>query len=96
MKTTLDLPDDLLIEAKAVAARRRTTLKAMVEHALRREIAPQAPLQEDGPYELNELGMLCLKRRPGAPVTLEMIRDLQEQADAEDFARVMEIREGKP
>ena len=38
MKTTLDLPDDLLIEAKAVAARRRTTLKEMVTRSLRREI----------------------------------------------------------
>ncbi len=43
MKTTLELPDNLLLEAKAVAARRRTTFKAMIEHALRREIAP-APL----------------------------------------------------
>ena len=34
MKTTLDLPDDLLIAAKALAARRKITLKAMVEHAL--------------------------------------------------------------
>jgi purine-nucleoside phosphorylase len=40
MKTTLDLPDDLLIEAKTIAARRRISLKAMVEHALRREIEP--------------------------------------------------------
>lgn len=40
MKTTLDLDDDLLVEAKAVAARRRITLRAMVEHALRRELAP--------------------------------------------------------
>ena len=34
MKTTIELPDELLAEAKAVAARRRTTLKALVEHAL--------------------------------------------------------------
>lgn len=40
MKTTLDIDDDLLIEAKTVAARRRTTLKALVEHALQREIQP--------------------------------------------------------
>ena len=37
MKTTLDLPDDLLMEAKTVAVRRKTTLKALVESALRRE-----------------------------------------------------------
>ena len=43
MKTTLELPDDLLIAAKSAAARRRTTLKALVEHALRREIEPVSP-----------------------------------------------------
>jgi len=33
MKTTLEIPDELFIEAKSVAARRRTTLKALMEHA---------------------------------------------------------------
>lgn len=40
MKTTLEIDDDLLVEAKVVAARRRTTLRAIVEHALRRELSP--------------------------------------------------------
>lgn len=55
MKTTLDLSDDLLSEAKAVAARRRITLKAMIEHALRREIAPPVQLDAGSPIEMNEL-----------------------------------------
>ena len=61
MKTTIELPDDLLIEAKAVAARRRTTLKAMITHALRREIGPvsdphprQADLLEVGPFGMRQ------------------------------------------
>ena len=49
MKTTLDLPDNLPIAAKALAAQRKTTLKAMVEHALRREIDPQKNLAPDSP-----------------------------------------------
>lgn len=40
MKTTLELDDALLREAKGVAAQRGTTLKAIIEHALRRELAP--------------------------------------------------------
>ncbi len=88
MKTTLDLPDDLLIEAKAVAARRRTTLKAMVEHALRREIAPAVKLEADSPFELNELGMLVLKRR-GPGITLEQIDAIQEEIDREDMERAL-------
>ena len=82
MKTTLELPDDLLIEAKAVAARRRTTLKAMIEHALRREIAPvPSPKPEEGSlYETGPHGILSLKRR-GARVTSETIQRLLEEED---------------
>jgi hypothetical protein len=36
MKTTLDIPDPLLREARTVAARERTTLRALVEQGLRR------------------------------------------------------------
>lgn len=39
MKTTLDLPDDLLIEAKTLAARRKTILKA----GGRKRVAPRNP-----------------------------------------------------
>jgi hypothetical protein len=89
MKTTLDLPDDLLAEAKAVAARRRITLKAMVEHALRREIAPPLVLPADSPLEMNELGMLVLKKRGGKGVTMEQLDAIQEEIDREDAERAM-------
>ena len=38
MKTTLEVNDALLAEAKAMAARRGITLRALVEAALRREL----------------------------------------------------------
>jgi hypothetical protein len=38
MKTTFDLPDPLLDEARAVAAQHHTTVKALVEAGLRRVI----------------------------------------------------------
>ena len=91
MKTTIELPDDLLIEAKAVAARRRTTLKAMITHALRREIGPvsdphprQADLLEVGPF-----GILRLKSR-GKPVTDAIVRKMQDDADDEDLQRALQ------
>ena len=90
MKTTLDLPDDLLIEAKAVAARRRMTLKDMVTHALRREIAPPLQLDADSPFEMNELGMLVLKRR-GNPMSAEEIQHIIDHQHDEEDARVLEI-----
>lgn len=42
MRATIDLPDDLLIAAKKRAAEARTTLRAMVERGLRRELAGAA------------------------------------------------------
>ena len=39
MKTTLDISDPLLREARKVVARERTTLRALVEQGLRRLIA---------------------------------------------------------
>ena len=43
MKTTLELADDLMIQARATAAKRHTTLKAMFESALRRKIDYKLP-----------------------------------------------------
>jgi len=42
MKTTMDLSDALLDEAKKVAARRSTTVKALVESGLRKELRAHA------------------------------------------------------
>ncbi|HVP18954.1 MAG TPA: hypothetical protein VMU36_08140 [Spirochaetia bacterium] len=41
MKTTVDLPDDLLIRAKKRAAETRTPLRVLIERGLRRELAGQ-------------------------------------------------------
>lgn len=96
MKTTLDLPDDLLIEAKTLAARRKTTLKAIVEHALRREIQPAS--QSDNPdpskYEVGPFGILSLKKS-GRRMTAEQIRHLIEHQHDEEDAGVIEMARGK-
>jgi hypothetical protein len=47
MRTTLRLDDDLLAEAKVVAARRRTTLTALVEEALRERLGRAAAAPAD-------------------------------------------------
>ena len=38
MKTTIDLPDDLFIAVKKLAAEKRTTIRSLVERGLRREL----------------------------------------------------------
>lgn len=42
MKTTVDLPDDLLIRAKKRAAETRTPLRVLIERGLRRELSSTA------------------------------------------------------
>ena len=86
MKTTLDLPDDLLIEAKAVAARRRTTLKEMVTRSLRREIGQMenASLPPGLPFVIGELGLPVL-RGNGRRVTSEMVYQALEASEEADF-----------
>lgn len=92
MKTTLDLPDELLIEAKTFAARRRTTLKALVESALRREIRPAMDSENPDPekFEVGPFGILRIKRVPGAaPLTLARIRAIQGELDEEDLQKAV-------
>jgi hypothetical protein len=80
MKTTLELPEDLLSAAKAVAARRRTTLKALVEHALRREIASQSqPGDANCAYQKDQYGIPSLRKREGETVTSEVVYRLMEE-----------------
>ena len=42
MKTTIELPDELLIAAKKRAAETRTTLRRILERGLRRELEGRA------------------------------------------------------
>jgi len=44
MKTTIDIPDDVLYRAKVVSAQRKTTLKALVMHGLLRELDGGVPM----------------------------------------------------
>jgi hypothetical protein len=82
MKTTLDLPDDLLIAAKQVAASRRTTLKEMVTRSLRREIGIEETPQLPPNCEVGEHGLLRLKKRHGQPaITSETIYRMLEDED---------------
>jgi hypothetical protein len=93
MKTTLDLPDDLLIEAKATAARRRITLKDMVTHALRREISSSGEVPENVStlLEVGPFGILRLKNT-GKKVSVETIQKLSDLADEEEFQEYLNQR----
>lgn len=97
MKTTIELPDDLFSEAKQTAARRRTTLRSIIEHALRREIYGTQPPSTEAPYVLDEYGFPLLKRDPEASTTDEDdIHKLQEQTDMEDAERAYNPKRKSP
>ena len=82
MKTTLELPDDLMMEAKAIAIKRRTTLKAMFEHALRREINYKLPHPDESEiFTSNEYGFPVIRRQGKAVITNEMIYKIMEQVE---------------
>ena len=94
MKTTLDLPDDLLMEAKTVAARRKTTLRAIVESALRRELhpGPEAERMEPDMFEAGPYGILRLKRAAGETISLDEIESIGRELDDEEFKRTINPR----
>ena len=52
MKTTLDLNDQLLAEAKALAARQRTSLTRLIEEWLQLRLRAQAEAAERRPVRL--------------------------------------------
>jgi hypothetical protein len=81
MKTTLELPDELLCEAKAAAAMRRTTLKALFTRALERELhgSFQPPASQPR-FVLDASGWPILQRQESThpPVTDDFIRSLRD------------------
>jgi hypothetical protein len=83
MKTTLELPDDLMIEAKTIAARRKITFRALTEAALRREI--QHRTLADSPksdlIEYSACHAPHLKKR-GVKITSQMVYKMLESEDA--------------
>jgi len=81
MKTTLELPLELLMEVKAVAARRRTTMRSIMEHALRRELGELVPVPngKNNITEINDYGFPTLKRGKRERLTSEMVYALQDQ-----------------
>ncbi len=85
MKTTIDLPDDLFIEAKATAARRRTTLKELITRSLRREIGsgPSLESPSDPHFRSGPLGLPVLKST-GPRMSADEYSRLIAQREAEE------------
>lgn len=78
MKTTIDLPDDLLTKAKIVAATRRTTLRELVLQGLKLVTeTPPAEERKQREAELRDLlkAMRASNTEPMVPLTREEIHE---------------------
>lgn len=62
MKTTIEIADPLLRQAKRVAARERTTVRALVEQGLRRELAERG---RGGAFRLRQVTFRGNGLQPG-------------------------------
>lgn len=75
MKTTIDLPNALLAEARRAAAERGTTVKALVEAGLRREVREGGARARS--FRLRDESFTGKGLQPGvADATWERIREL--------------------
>ena len=78
MKTTLELPDELFARTKIAAAQRKTTFRAIVEHALRREVGGGEG--GESPYfTIGADGIPRIRRSGNVRITSAMVRELMEE-----------------
>jgi len=74
MKTTIEIPDALLEEARKLATRERTTVKALVEQGLRQVVAGR---KRSAPFRLRKATFKGKGLQPGVKeASWEQVRDL--------------------
>lgn len=74
MKTTVQIPESLFDQARQVAQREQTTLKALVEEGLRRVVADR---QRSAPFHLRDAAFQGNGIQPGlAGASWAQIRDM--------------------
>jgi len=73
MKTTIEIPDSLLTEARRLAAREGTTVRALVEQGLRRIVAER---KRSGTFRLRKASFKGQGLQPGVDASWERIREM--------------------
>jgi len=81
MRTTIRLDDDLLREARKLAARSGRTLTAVIEDALRESLARRKKARDPEPVRLIHSGVGGLQPGVDLDHTAELL-DVMEQSDA--------------
>jgi hypothetical protein len=79
MKTTVEIPDALLNEARKVATRDGTTLRVLIEQGLRKVVAERQ--QRAAPFRLRKASFRGQGLQPGvAGASWERIREMAYEA----------------
>lgn len=95
MKTTLDLPDELIREVKLRAVVQGRTVKDLVAEILRQGLGIAPPRQLEKPpagsmVEIGEGGLPVIRCRPDAPaarMSVEELLKLEQESQAEEDSK---------
>lgn len=95
MKTTLDLPDELIREVKLRAVVQGRTVKNLVTEILRQGLGITPPMQPEKPpvgslVEIGECGLPVIRCRPDASATRMSVGELlklEQEAQAEEDSK---------
>ena len=82
MRTTLDIDDDLLMAAKEIARRERSTAGEVVSRMLRQSLTGAGGSAAAGPNVVGRLavaGFLPFPARPGVVVTSDLVNRLRDE-----------------
>ena len=85
MRSTFDLPDDLLKRAKIAAVKRGSTLRDLVAEALRRLLADQAAL------ERKRMTEAPVRLPPGHTIPIRSNSEIAKIFEQEDIAQLNDV-----
>jgi hypothetical protein len=89
VRTTVELPDDLMKRAKIAAVRRGSTLRDLIAEALRQSLADQAhPARR-------RMGEAPVKLPPGHTIPIRSNRETAQMFDQEDVASLNAVYRGR-
>ena len=89
MRTTVDLPDDLMRRAKIAAVRRGSTLRDLVAEALRSLLADQGPAQR------RRMDRAPIKLPPGRTIPVRSKAEIVQLFEQEDVAHLNDVYRGR-
>ncbi|MGH8294423.1 MAG: hypothetical protein ACRETZ_02810 [Steroidobacteraceae bacterium] len=89
MRTTFDLPDDLMKRAKIAAIRRGSTLRDLVAEALRKLLADQSPPQR------RRMDHAPIKLPPGRTIPVRSNAEIARLFEQEDVVHLNDVYRGR-